>query len=114
MLHILIDNIFPDKLSGTEILHFPLNRTTKNTTAAPARLSKVNNAIITSSVYYNCIYGMLCVNKMFNSIFCQIVIGLENLSHSPNIEENITTVVLVWLLKCPTTPPQNCGTLFCI
>ena len=54
---------------------------------------------IDSIVYYIYVYLMLCVNKIFTS--------LGNSSPSPNIEENTTTAVPVWLLKCTTTHSQN-------
>ena len=103
----LTDNILNDKLSGTEIFHFLLTISSTTTTAVPARLSKVCNA--TSKAYYIIFtFTWCCVSTKYSiQYFDKLLTVLGNSSPSPNIEENTTTVVPVWLLKCTTTHSQN-------
>ena len=86
-VHFFIDNIFPNKLSGQEILHFPLNRTSKNATAAAVRSSKVKDSPNRISMLNLHEHIMLCANKMFKSILVKLLlVRSENLLYCPNIE----------------------------
>ena len=57
-------------------------------------------------------YIILCVNKMLTRFLSNCYWFRKSL-YSLNIDENITTVVVLCLLRCSTTPPQNFVTLFC-
>ena len=69
--------------------------------------SKVCNA--TSKTYYVIFtFTWCCVSTKYSiQYFDKLLTVLGNSSPSPNIEENTTTVVPVWLLKHTTTHSQN-------
>ena len=93
--------------TGTEIFRFVLNISLNTTTAVPARLSKVCNAIHKKFyVTFTYIWCYVSTKYWIQYVVWQIINSLGNSSPSPNIEDNTTTTVLVWSIKCTTTRIQ--------